>query len=421
MLRNVWTGMLKEYQRDASKDNIHSGVFTNFYPHVVYGGAHRFSENTIPKLEKMALLVWRQFSSKKIEFAKKILPPRIAPTTEQNLEIWLQSIDNQLQKQSIFDFRIDFEDGFGYKTKEVYLSEAARVGGLLATMPVVQARVGIRILPFQKKSTSLSLEILTALLESFFQSSESGKLPPHFVITLPKVKHIAEIRLLADLLAEFELLHGQKIETELMLETPEAWLADIPAWLEAAGDRCTGLHLGVYDLLSSLNIPAVFQELTHEVCQSLLLKSLAATYDKDIQVSTGAALHLAIPSHTSPKNHTQELENQEYIENTWRSLATYHLEALRMGIFQGWDLHPNQIPIRIAVYHAFFQKTFSESIFRLQHFENQGQTAIRSGQQFDDLASIRGILNTFERGRLCGAFSTEQLAQIDAIKINTSF
>ncbi|MCZ2356157.1 MAG: hypothetical protein LC115_05620 [Bacteroidia bacterium] len=405
MLQDSWKKLLGQYEREILSRPIENDYNPEklFFPHVVYGGAHRFSETTITKLERIAVTIWQQYSQNNPEFAQEILPKEILPANNSALETWYQSVSNQLTQKSIFDYRIDFEDGFGYKPKDIYLAEATRIGKLLAEMPAIQTRLGIRILSFQPERVELSVEILSTFLETFYQFSQGKLLPKNFVITLPKIKELAEIQLLTNLLDEAEETYNQRFEVELMLETPEVLSAELNTWLRTTDSRCSALHLGVYDLLSALGIPSDYQATNHEICHQVLLKALSVSSGKNVRVSTGAALQLAIPPHSDPQNDIQQHENKQFITNSWRKLADYHLDSLRMGVFQGWDLHPNQIPIRIAVYHAFFQKHFSGMMLRLQNFELQGKEATRNGQQFDDQASVQGLLNTLEIGRLCGA------------------
>jgi len=44
---------------------------------------------------------------------------------------------------------------------------------------------------------------------------------------------------------------------------------------------------------------------------------------------------------------------------------------LAHGFYQGWDLHPGQIPVRYAANAAFFLEQIQESTVRLRNFVEQ--------------------------------------------------
>jgi hypothetical protein len=79
--------------------------------------------------------------------------------------------------------------------------------------------------------------------------------------------------------------------------------------------------------------------------------------------------------------------------------------ALATGFFQGWDLHPAQLPTRYAAVFAFFLGGRDAASLRLRTFVDQAARATLVGDVFDDPATGQGLLNFFLRGLNCGGFT----------------
>jgi hypothetical protein len=89
-----------------------------------------------------------------------------------------------------------------------------------------------------------------------------------------------------------------------------------------------------------------------------------------------------------------------------------HVRAsLANGFYQGWDLHPAQLPVRYAASYAFFLEGFAAAAARLRNFVDRAAQASLVGDVFDDAATGQGLLNYFLRGLGCGAISEAELAR----------
>jgi hypothetical protein len=75
--------------------------------------------------------------------------------------------------------------------------------------------------------------------------------------------------------------------------------------------------------------------------------------------------------------------------------------SLVHGFYQGWDLHPAQLPTRYAAVFAFFLAGRDAAAARLRGFLAR---AAQAGDSFDDPHAGQGLLNYFLRGIACGAF-----------------
>ena len=78
------------------------------------------------------------------------------------------------------------------------------------------------------------------------------------------------------------------------------------------------------------------------------------------------------------------------------------------GYYQGWDLHPGQLPTRFAAVYSFFLQGFETAAARLRNFVEKAAQATLVGDVFDDAATGQGLLNFFLRGINCGAFTEEE-------------
>ncbi len=81
------------------------------------------------------------------------------------------------------------------------------------------------------------------------------------------------------------------------------------------------------------------------------------------------------------------------------------------GFYQGWDLHPAQLPVRYAACFAFFLEGFAPAAERLRNFVEKSAQATLVGDMFDDAATGQGLLNYFLRAKNCGAIDLDDVAQ----------
>jgi hypothetical protein len=93
------------------------------------------------------------------------------------------------------------------------------------------------------------------------------------------------------------------------------------------------------------------------------------------------------------------------VHRAWRLHAEHIRHSLEGGFYQGWDLHPAQLPTRFAAVYAFFLEGLDLAADRLKHFVEKAAKATLIGDIFDDAATGQGLLNFFLRAVNCGAIS----------------
>ncbi len=172
-----------------------------------------------------------------------------------------------------------------------------------------------------------------------------------------------------------------------MIETPGS-IFILPQLVEAAQGKCLAAHFGAYDYMASLGITAASQDLRHPACdfaRSMMLATLAET---GVWLVDGATNLLPFPPE---------------VDRAWKLHYDNVRHSLYNGFYQGWDLHPAQIPARLVAVHTFFLEGLAEASARLRNFRDQSEHAPRVGAIFDDAATGRGLVNFFDRAVHCGA------------------
>jgi hypothetical protein len=388
--------------------------------HTVYGGAHLFTAAIAEKFGAHALNMLKQYAPNAGEFAKLcgITGPK------KHLALLYTRVTSKLRLEPVEDFRIDFEDGFGTRSDAVEDDEAertARETALALRKNLLPPFFGIRVKPLAGRTSGRAARTLQIYLTTL-RNETAGQPPPNFTVTLPKISSAGEVAAAEKLLSELESRLGipeRTIMLELMAETPGAFFRPdgvpaLPSLLAAARDRCRGIHLGPYDFTAALQVSSFFQGLGHPACDFARLLMTFAVAGTSIAAADGPTTILPVGPHRalSGKRLTkkQMTENKTVIAAAWRSSVLNLRHALSMGLYQGWDLHPAQLPVRYAAIYDFFLAQRDSTIGRLNKFLDQRGQAVRSGEAFDDAASVRGMLLFFHRGFSCGAFTVDDLA-----------
>ena len=338
--------------------------------HVLYGGAHLYSRSLTEKLRTRALESFDKNAADVAQFATT------AGSSDPSLAA---RVRRKLERQPVESICIDFEDGYGQRSDAEEDAEAVRAAKELGARSSSDAIVGIRIKAFAPPTRARAERTLAMFLDAL------GTPPPGFSVTLPKVTSPAEVAALAAKIPGTDL--------ELMIETPQALLQ--PRALVDAGDGAVkAVHLGAYDLTAELGVTARDQSLDHpynELARMTLKLALP-----EIGVSDGATTLMPVGT-------------TDDVHRAWALHAKNVRHAIKLGIWQGWDLHPAQLPARWAAVFATFLDGREAMKKRLEAFRAKQEQATRVGQEFDDHATARAIELFFERARTCGALKDDEL------------
>ena len=210
------------------------------------------------------------------------------------------------------------------------------------------------------------------------------------------------------LLTSLDPDRARAIEDGFVRIAPDGRVA-LPGLVDAAEGRCVAAHFGVYDHTASLQITAAHQTLDHPACDFARHLMQAALNGTGVWLSDGATNVLPAPPHRARAGTSltaeQERENRAAVHRGWRLHADHVRHSLRHAFYQGWDLHPAQLPTRYATLYGFFLDGLTEMAGRLSHFVERAARATLSGDVFDDAATGQALLNHFLRGMNCGAIT----------------
>lgn len=395
------------------------GDFAGRQPvHTVYGGAHLFKSDSAKKLGELSIRSLTRYAPDAVTFAQAVgMDESIAHAV-------YDRVVSKLKHEAVEDFRIDFEDGYGNRPDAEEDGHAVAAALEVAkgleegTLPPF---IGIRIKTFSNELSGRSVRTMDVFLTTLIRQTK-GRLPDWLCVTLPKIVHPGQASALAKLLDAFEKkkkLKPNTIKVELMVETPQSIIAadgsaPLRAMVDALGARCTGAHFGTYDYTASCNITAAQQRMRHASCdfaKSVMQVTLAGT---GVTMSDGATNVMPVGPHRPSAGEylsaQQDRENLEAVRRAWRLHYDDAMHSLVNGFYQGWDLHPAQLPTRYAAVYAFFISGLPQATARLKNFIEKAAQATLVGDVFDDAATGQGLLNYFLRARNCGAITAEEAA-----------
>mgnify|MGYP001207506861 CR=1 FL=1 len=403
-------------QRNLEVDDFYPGDSSDRQPvQTVYGGAHLFKYDTAKKLSQLSLKFMSDYAPNELSFSTALNIPR-----DLSSEVYSRVL-GKLQNEAVEDFRIDFEDGFGNRPDEEEDAVAIKASSELAKgmrEGTIPPYVGIRIKSFTNELIGRSLRTLDLFVTNLFHEAEAI-FPDNFVVTIPKITHVSQVE---TLVSAFEILENKlglpdkTLKMEFMIEATQT-LFDLdgrlamPGLLKIAKGRCRGAHFGTYDFTASVDVIADHQHMNHKACDfaKLLMKSSFA--GTGVWLSDGATNVMPVGSHKGELTDLQREENQKVVFDAWRLSYSHILNSLKNGYYQGWDLHPGQLPVRYAAVYTFFLQSLSQAKTRLKNFIEVAAKATLVGDVFDDAATGQGLLNFFVKAYNCGAIDEKDVLE----------
>jgi citrate lyase beta subunit len=430
-------------------------AFTRLYPgdrmnrqpvHTVYGGAQLYKADTTRRLGELALKSMDAYGRDPFELARGVgylpaaafagldlaaLRSRFAADPRQvraeSPEAWLacnvyERVRAKLAREAVEDFRVDFEDGFGARSDAEEDATAIAAGREVAAgmdEGILPPFIGIRIKSFSEEWKLRGSRTLELFVGTLLEHS-GGRLPDNFVVTLPKITVPEQASTLVRLFEILERRHGLapgSLKIELMIEVTQSLLgadgrSPLPGFLHACEGRCVAAHFGTYDFTASCNITAAYQTMAHPFCDLAKGMMVLAYGGSGIFLSDGATNVMPVGPHRGTElTSEQQSENVAVVHAAWQTAGAHIRHSLRTGFYQGWDLHPAQLPVRYATCYAFFLEGFAQAAERLRNFVEKAAQATLVGDVFDDAATGQGLLNYFLRALNCGAIDLADVAQ----------
>ena len=310
----------------------------------------------------------------------------------------LARVREKLGREPVEDLRIDLEDGYGSRTDDEEDGDARRAAEeLRAAIDAGGAAPynGIRFKGFEAPTRSRGLRTLALFLGRLV---EGGPLPEGFVVTLPKVTAVEQVEALvhtADRLESALGLPSGALRFELQIETPQSILgpdgtALVARMVHTAAGRCTGLHYGTYDYSAYCGIAAAHQSLAHPVADHAKAIMQTAAAGTGVRLSDGSTNVLPVGG-------------PDEVRAAWANHLRLVRRSLERGYYQGWDLHPAQLPTRFAATFAFYREGFESAAGRLRAYVARQDSGI-----LDEPATARALADFLIRGLDCGAVSAAE-------------
>ncbi|HTW19550.1 MAG TPA: aldolase [Mycobacteriales bacterium] len=308
----------------------------------------------------------------------------------------LPRVRAKLAREPIEDLRVDFEDGYGAHSDAEEDAAARAAARVLAGTALPFCGIRLRSLePGTRRRGIRTLDLFLAEL------LDHAALPDGFVVTLPKVTHVAQVAAFADLCGALEQAHGLSpgsLRFEIQVETPQAILAadgtaSVALMVHAGGGRVAGLHYGTYDYSAACGVPSPYQSLAHPVADHAKAVMQVAAAGTGVRLSDGSSNVLPVGT-------------AEEIVAAWRLHAHLVRRSLERAYFQGWDLHPLQLVSRYAATYAFYRGGMPSAAARLRAYLSGTHSPV-----LDEPATAQGMAALLVRGLQCGALDEAEVTE----------
>ncbi|HEU0214342.1 MAG TPA: aldolase [Jiangellaceae bacterium] len=306
----------------------------------------------------------------------------------------------KLDREPVEDLRIDFEDGYGEPgdaTEDADVLSAARELASAIDRGSAAWLVGIRCKSLSRETRRRGVRTLDLFLAGLLAGAD---LPAGFVVTLPKVMAVEQVAAFVRVLRRLEDAHALpegRLRFEIQVETPQSVLAAdgrvaLPALVSAAEGRCAGLHFGTYDYGVALGVPAAEQSLAHPTADFAKAFMQVAAAGTGVRLSDGSTNLLPVGDRAT-------------VRAGWREHARLVRRSLDRGLYQGWDLHPHQLPSRFVATFAFFRAGLPATAARLRGYVDRSD-----GVVLDEPATAEALARFLLRGLRCGALDEDEVA-----------
>lgn len=314
-------------------------------------------------------------------------------------------VEAKLHSEPIEDLRLDFEDGYGDRGDDVEDADAVAAARAVAEAVAAGSAppfIGIRFKGLEESTRIRGLRTLDLFISGL---AEAGELPAGLRLTLPKVTTVAQVQALEFAVSRLEEIHSLpsgRLRFEVQVETPQLILgpdgtspvAQLPHVIPG---RISGLHYGTYDYSASLQISAEYQSMEHPVADFAKEVMQLAVAGTGIRLSDGS---------------TNIIPVGENVETAWVLHGRLVRRSLERGYYQGWDLHPAQLPSRFAATYAFYRQGLIPAATRLRNYVQSTQTGV-----MDEPASARALAAFVLRGLQCGAVGTAEVKLLAGLEL----
>ncbi len=369
--------------------------------HTVYVPADKYDVNTVGTWGAEARAVLGEYGG-----SAEVLADVLEQPPGLMIEVF-ERVRAKLAREPIEDLRIDFEDGYGTRSDEEEdaaavaaaraLTRSLRAGASAEGASVAPPYHGLRIKSLEAPTRRRGVRTLDLFVREL---SAAGGLTDGFVITLPKVTSVEQVEAMVVVLAALEREYGvPELKFEIQVETPQAILGSdgtalIARMIKAGAGRVTGLHYGTYDYSASLGIAAAYQSMEHPV----------ADHAKDVMQVAAAGTGVFV---SDGSTNVLPIGDRDAVRAAWRLHLRLVRRSLARGIYQGWDMHPAQLPSRFVATYLFYREGLDEAAKRLRAYLGKGESGY-----LDEPATAAALAGFVLRGLDCGAVDPAEVDKL---------
>ncbi|WP_407659469.1 DUF6986 family protein [Lipingzhangella rawalii] len=308
---------------------------------------------------------------------------------------------SKLRAEPIEDLRVDLEDGYGNRdeaTEDADACGAARAVAASLAAGTCPPYVGLRMKGMEAGGRARGVRSLALFLETLL--SEHAGLPEGLVLTLPKITSLEQVEAMVwtteQLEAQLDLPAG-RLTFELQIETPQSVLgpdgtATVSRMVQAGAGRVSALHYGTYDYSAACGVTAAFQSMAHPVADHAKAVMQLAAAGTGVWLSDGSTNVLPVGTPAQ-------------VHEGWRLHAQLVRRSLERAYYQGWDLHPAQLPTRYLATYVFYREAFGPAAERLRAYVTDS-----GGSVLDEPATAQALAVALVRGMDCGALDATEVA-----------
>ena len=152
-----------------------------------------------------------------------------------------------------------------------------------------------------------------------------------------------------------------------------------------------------YDYSAALGIAAQQQSMEHPVADHARAVMQVAAAGTGVRLSDGS-------TNVLPEG------DRDQVTGAWELHARLVRRSLDRGFYQGWDLHPAQLPSRYAATFGFFREGLPAAAARLRSYVGR-----EPGGILEEPATARALAGFLARGLDCGAVTGAELAELTGL------
>nr|WP_017594628.1 hypothetical protein [Nocardiopsis potens] len=312
----------------------------------------------------------------------------------------LPRVRAKLAGEPIEDLRVDLEDGYGARSDEEEDAHvASAVAALAADLDAGQAPpyFGVRMKGMESAGRRRGLRSLALFIGGLLDAA--GRLPEGFVFTLPKITSVDQVEAMVWASEQLEKRFGLpagRLGFELQIETPQSVLtpdgaAAVARMVHAGEGRVTALHYGTYDYSAAVGVTAAFQSMAHPAADHAKAVMQLAAAGTGVWLSDGST-------------NVVPVGGREQVHAAWALHAGLVRRSLERAYYQGWDLHPHQLPTRYLATYAFYREAFEPAAARLKAY-----LGAAGGGVLDEPATAQALASALVRGCNCGALEEAEV------------